>query len=170
MDYVFSFRKFSNLQTARNDYPRTYRALRALNAVPSSSVISPKEKENSSQTMSVDDDETLEVLIRNDNFPRDLLLELQGLKAFMKQKRSTIEDSNRKHQLEPSGDGDGSMAVTNPTENTLQMLTEVHGHIEVVDVIITKLKALRIVVQQLSKKHASSITSDCSGFFQLPLQ
>ena len=113
--------------------------------------------------MSVEEDEILEVLIRNDNFPRDLLLELQGLKAFMKQKRAIIEDSNRKPQMEPTGDGDMLVAAANTTETTLQMLAEVHGHIEVVDNIITKLKALRIAVQQINKKHASSITSDCSG-------
>lgn len=167
MDYVFSFRKFANLQTARNDYPRTYRALRAQNVIPSTSVVS-SQMENSSQAssqaMSVEEDETLEALIRNDNFPRDLLLELQGLKAFVKQKRAIIEDSNRKPQMEPTGDGDVFVAVVDTTETTLQMLAEVHGHIEVVDNIITKLKALRIAVQQMNKKHASSIASDCSGF------
>ena len=174
MDYVFSFRKFANLQTARNDYPRTYRALRAQNVIPSTSVVLQKERENSSQAssqaMSVEEDEILEVLIRNDNFPCDLLLELQGLKAFMKQKRAIIEDSNRKPQMEPTGDGDMLVAAANTTETTLQMLAEVHGHIEVVDNIITKLKALRIAVQQMNKKHASSITSDCSGLLITPQQ
>ena len=148
MDYVFSFRKFASLQTARNDYPRIYRVLRTLNAIPQSGL--------GSASTPMEEEYTMDVLVRQDNFPRDLLLELQGLKAFMKQKRATIETEMNKMDVSSGG------ASRAPSESAIDMLGEVHGHIAIVDTIITKLKILSAVLQTLSKKRASSITSDCS--------
>ena len=96
----------------------------------------------------------MDVLVRQDNFPRDLLLESQGLKAFMKQKRATIESDMNKM--------DTSDVSRTHSDVAIDMLGEVHGHIAIVDTIITKLKVLCAVLQTLSKKRASSITSDCS--------
>jgi hypothetical protein len=145
MDYVFSFRKFASLQTARNDYPRIYRVLRTLNAIPQSGPAS----------TATEEEYTMDVLVRQDNFPRDLLLESQGLKAFMKQKRATIETEMNKMDVASEVSGAHS-------DVAIDMLGEVHGHIAIVDTIITKLKVLCAVLQTLSKKRASSITSDCS--------
>jgi hypothetical protein len=148
MDYLFNFRKVPNLQTVRNDYPRTYRVLRSVSAIP---------QQAGDPRSTNEEDDTIDVIIRQDNVPRDLLLELQGLKALLKQKAAAIEAASSSSS---SSSGSGGEEVS---DAAVDQLGDVHAHVAAVEAVISKTKVLRAVLQSSTKKHASSITSDASA-------
>lgn len=78
--------------------------------------------------------ESLQSLIRDENFSQELLLELQGLRAFLNQKFNTLEAQ------EESGI---SLDMPSLTESTA---TDVLTHIKIVDSIIKKLKKVRLKI------------------------
>lgn len=111
MDYVFAFSRFSwqGSQTAKTDYKSIYTCLRAVNAIPISTVFT-FEGEDKCDAFDIDgkniiygsdisgDESRLEGYLRNEYFSQELLLELQGLQAFLNQKLVSMEAEEEVYQ------------------------------------------------------------------------
>ena len=83
--------------------------------------------------------EGLHLLIRDENFSQELLLELQGLRAFLTQKLVTLEAQE-----------DSGISLDMPSVSTTTAI-DVLTHIKIVDSIIRKLKRVRIKILNQSQ-------------------
>ena len=73
-------------------------------------------------------------MIRDENFSHELLLELQGLRAFLSQKLITMEAQ------EDSGINLDMPSLSNTTAS------DVFTHVKIVDSIVKKLKKVRSII------------------------
>mmetsp|Transcript_33489 Transcript_33489/g.31963 ORF Transcript_33489/g.31963 Transcript_33489/m.31963 type:complete len:459 (+) Transcript_33489:185-1561(+) len=150
MDYVFAFSKFpqQGSQTAKTDYKSIYMCLRAINAIPSSTVFTYKGEHKNEALMNEDigdsesdisDDLRLSGYIRDEYFSQELLLELQGLQAFLNQKLVSMEAEEESINMD--------MLSPSPS---ISSTTDVHSHVFVVSSIIKKLqKVMKFLVGHL---------------------